>query len=126
MAELCVRRVYETDPKHDPTTDGTRVLVDRLWPRGLARDAARIDHWMRGVAPSDELRRWFGHDPARWLEFQACYHAELRASMHPDLARLRALAQGQGRVTLLFAARDDTHNNALALKTFLEQEHAEG
>uniref|UniRef100_B8DJQ0 Uroporphyrin-III C-methyltransferase n=1 Tax=Nitratidesulfovibrio vulgaris (strain DSM 19637 / Miyazaki F) TaxID=883 RepID=B8DJQ0_NITV9 len=124
MAELRVRRVYETAPAEgaDPagTNDGLRVLVDRLWPRGLARDNARIDHWLRGVAPSDDLRRWFGHDPERWQEFRARYHAELRASAHPDLALLRRLAAEQGRVTLLFAARDETRNNAVALKTFLD------
>ncbi|MBZ2171806.1 DUF488 domain-containing protein [Nitratidesulfovibrio sp. SRB-5] len=124
MAEVYVRRVYETAAAEgaDPagSNDGLRVLVDRLWPRGLARDNARIDHWLRGVAPSDDLRRWFGHDPERWQEFQARYHAELRASAHPDLALLRRLAAEQGRVTLLFAARDETRNNAVALKAFLD------
>ncbi|MBG3875762.1 DUF488 family protein [Desulfovibrio oxamicus] len=125
MAELRVRRVYGTAQADaanaSDADDGLRVLVDRLWPRGLARDAARIDHWLRGVAPSDALRRWFGHDPDRWQEFQARYHAELRVSAHPDLALLRRLATEQGRVTLLFAARDEARNNAVALKAFLVQ-----
>ncbi|WP_035064603.1 DUF488 domain-containing protein [Nitratidesulfovibrio termitidis] len=121
MAELRVRRVYETAPSVDATDDGVRVLVDRLWPRGLARDKARIDHWLRGVAPSDDLRRWFGHDPGRWREFLTRYHAELRASAHPELALLRDMAAGPGRVTLLYAARDEARNNAVALKAFLLQ-----
>lgn len=120
MAELRMRRVYEMGAANDDANDGLRVLVDRLWPRGLARDKVRIDHWLRGVAPSDELRRWFGHDPDRWQEFQTRYHAELRGSAHPDLALLRHLAASQGRITLLYAARDEARNNAVALKAFLE------
>ncbi|MEG6506836.1 DUF488 domain-containing protein [Nitratidesulfovibrio sp. 1201_IL3209] len=125
MGELHVRRVYESPDAADGG-DGLRVLVDRLWPRGLSREAARIDHWLRGVAPSDDLRRWFGHDPDRWPEFLARYHAELRASKHEDMERLRRLAAGPDRVTLLFAARDEARNNAVALKAFLEQEQGGG
>ncbi|MDR3042692.1 MAG: DUF488 family protein [Desulfovibrio sp.] len=125
MAELHVRRVYERAPADGADApdagDGLRVLVDRLWPRGLARDTARIDHWLRGVAPSDDLRRWFGHDPDRWQEFRMRYHAELRGSAHPDLALLRDLAAGPGSVALLYAARDEACNNAVALKAFLDQ-----
>lgn len=106
-----VRRVYDPPAPED----GFRVLVDRLWPRGLPR--ARVDLWMREVAPSDALRRWFGHDPARWPEFRRRYRAELAASEH--LPELQALAR-RGRVTLLFAARDVTRNNAVVLAEFLE------
>lgn len=122
MERLALKRAYEAP---DPD-DGLRVLVDRLWPRGLARDAARVDHWLRNVAPSDELRRWYGHAPERWPEFKARYHEELRTAHHEELHLLRMLAAGAGRVTLLFAARDVARNNAVALKTFLEQEQDGG
>jgi uncharacterized protein YeaO (DUF488 family) len=125
MGELQVRRVYESPDAADGG-DGLRVLVDRLWPRGLSREAVRIDHWLRGVAPSDDLRHWFGHAPDRWPEFLARYHAELLASKHEDMERLRHLAAGPDRVTLLFAARDEARNNAVALKAFLEQEQGGG
>ena len=93
--------------------DGTRVLVDRLWPRGLARARAKVDLWLKEIAPSDALRRWFGHDPTRWEEFAARYLAELTADPAPltELARIcRA-----GPVTLLFAAHDAERNNAVVL-----------
>ena len=122
MTQLALKRVYAPLGPDD----GLRVLVDRLWPRGLAREEARVDHWLRNVAPSDVLRRWFGHAPERWPEFQARYHEELRTTHHEDLHLLRTLASGAGRVTLLFAARDAARNNAVALKAFLEQEQAGG
>jgi uncharacterized protein YeaO (DUF488 family) len=112
-----VRRVY--DPPEP--ADGTRVLVDRLWPRGLAKARARIDHWYRDLAPSDALRRWFNHDPARWDEFRRRYREELRASGRWE--QVRALA-GQARrrtITLLFAAKDERYNNAVALAEFLRE-----
>jgi len=112
MLEL--KRVY--DPPS--TKDGYRVLVDRLWPRGLKRDGSRIDAWLKDVAPSDELRRWFGHDPARWEEFQARYSRELMAQ---ELVWQELLQRARkGRVTLLYAAKDAHRNNAMALKYFLE------
>ncbi len=98
--------------------DGARLLVDRLWPRGLRRVKARVDEWLKDVAPSDGLRRWFGHDVGRWTEFVRRYSAELDAkpeAWRPILERAR-----KGNVTLLFAARDDGHNNALALARYLE------
>jgi uncharacterized protein YeaO (DUF488 family) len=102
-----LKRVYE----ESAATDGTRVLVDRLWPRGLKKADAAIDRWMKDLAPSPELRRWFGHDPARWEEFRRRYSAEVRA--HAELLQeLRDLARS-GPVTLLFAARDETHNEAV-------------
>ena len=98
-------------------TDGTRVLVDRLWPRGIGKSAAAIDLWIKDVAPSTALRKWFGHDPARWLEFRLRYAAELRG--HRDgLAGLRALARRK-TVTLVFAARDERHNDAVVLRDVL-------
>jgi len=94
--------------------DGVRVLVDRLWPRGLAKTEARIDRWIKDLAPSTELRKWFGHDPARWDEFRRRYQAELagRAAL---MQELRALARQQP-VTLIFAARDEAHNEAVVLR----------
>ncbi|MGY1680280.1 DUF488 domain-containing protein [Geodermatophilus sp. SYSU D01176] len=108
-------RVYELDPG----AAGARFLVDRVWPRGVARDALALDGWLRDAAPSDELRRWFGHDPARWPEFRRRYVTELDA--RPEAwAPLRAAAAA-GDVLLLYAARDREHNNAVVLRDHLEQ-----
>lgn len=97
--------------------DGTRVLVDRLWPRGISKTDAALDLWEKELAPSAELRQWFGHDPARWMEFQERYAEEIRR--HPDaLGRLRALAR-EGTVTLVYGARDEVHNDAVALREIL-------
>lgn len=110
-----VKRVYDP-PERD---DGLRVLVDRLWPRGLAKEKAGVDLWLKEIAPSDALRRWFGHDPKRWSGFQAKYRAEI-AGEAEALAALEA-ARAQGDVTLLYAARDPDHNNAVVLKAVLEE-----
>ena len=111
---------FRTKRVHDPAAveDGRRVLVDRVWPRGLAKADAAIDEWLRDVAPSTELRRWFGHDPARWDEFVRRYHAELDA--RPESARTLLEAAARQTVTLCFGARDREHNNAVALKSWLE------
>jgi uncharacterized protein YeaO (DUF488 family) len=105
---------------YDPALpdDGVRLLVDRLWPRGLSKAAAAVDGWRRDLAPSDALRKWFGHDPARWDEFRRRYAEELRAFPH-ELAALRTQAAA-GPVTLLYAAHDREHNNAVALKEVVE------
>ena len=110
---LILKRVY--DPPD--AADGVRILVDRLWPRGVRKEAARIDRWMRDLAPSPALRQWFGHDPARWEEFCRRYRAELAARTEA-LEALRALAR-QRPVTLVHAARDARHNNAVALRAAL-------
>lgn len=111
---LRLKRAYEpADPG-----DGMRVLVDRLWPRGLHKDAAGIDLWLKEIAPSTELRQWFGHDPARWKEFQRKYRAELRA--HTDLLDKIKEALREGPVTLLFAAHDEEHNNAVVISDLLD------
>lgn len=112
---LRIRRVYDAPAP----ADGARILVDRLWPRGLKKEKARLDLWAKEVAPSDGLRRRFGHDPARWEEFRRRYVAELEArpeTWRPILDRLRA-----GTVTLVYAASDPVHNNAAVLKEFLEK-----
>ncbi|MDO5609452.1 MAG: DUF488 domain-containing protein [Pseudomonadota bacterium] len=102
------------------SSDGKRVLVDRLWPRGLAKAKAALDLWLKDVAPSTELRKWFGHDPAKWAEFQRRYRAELENN--PALATLKRMAE-QGDITLIFAARDEQHNEAVVLKHMLERGH---
>ncbi|HLW01343.1 MAG TPA: DUF488 domain-containing protein [Ktedonobacterales bacterium] len=113
-----LKRVYEAPEPED----GQRVLIDRLWPRGLKREDARLDAWLRDIAPSDGLRRWFGHDPARWDEFQARYRRELEDSAHQaELEKLRDLAQ-RDPVTLLFAAKDTEHCNAQVVRALLEAE----
>lgn len=109
------RRAYDA-PGDD---DGYRVLVDRLWPRGLSRDGARIDDWVSGVAPSDDLRRWFAHVPERWEEFRRQYREELIGNA--ELDRLLELS-AERPVTLVFAARDTERNNAVVLQELL-QEH---
>jgi len=108
-----LKRAYES-PAPD---DGTRILIDRLWPRGVKKADAAIDEWMKDIAPSTGLRKWFGHDPARWQEFRRRYQSEIR--QHPDeFDRLRTLAQ-HGRITLVFAAHDEAHNDAVVLKDLL-------
>ena len=108
-----IKRIY--DPPADD--DGCRVLVDRLWPRGMPRENAAIDLWLKDVAPSAALRQWFGHDPARWAEFKRRYRAELDGN--PVLGELRALLEHGRPVTLLFGAKDLDHNNAVVLRDYL-------
>lgn len=111
---------------HEPASprDGLRILVDRLWPRGVSKEAAALDHWARELAPSDALRRWYGHDPARWERFVARYFEELDA-MPEVVAGLRRVI-GDGPATLLFAAKEEQRNNAVALRRYLERERARG
>jgi uncharacterized protein YeaO (DUF488 family) len=112
-ANIRLKRAYEP-PAPD---DGTRILVDRLWPRGISKKKAAIDEWMTEIAPSTKLRKWFGHDPARWNQFRHRYAEELRGN--PDLiAQLRSLAK-QGPITLVYSARDDIHNDAVVLRNRL-------
>ena len=108
-----LRRAYDPAER----TDGVRILVDRLWPRGLRRDDACIDQWVKDLAPSNELRKWFGHDPARWDEFRDRYVAEL--NRHSDQVKeLRELAR-KGSITLVYSAHDEVHNNAVVLRDFI-------
>ena len=108
-----IKRVYE--PSED--SDGTRVLVDRIWPRGLTKEHASVDVWLKDIAPSAGLRIWFGHDPNRWREFQKRYFEELRPN-HAAVDRLTDLVSA-GKVTLLFGAHDIERNNAVALADYL-------
>lgn len=108
-----LKRAYEPAS----SSDGMRVLIDRLWPRGVKKADAKIDEWMKDIAPSSELRKWFGHDPARWPEFRKRYAAEIKE--HPEpLQRLRALAR-EGTLTLVFSASDEEHNNAVVLRDMI-------
>ena len=108
-----IKRAY--DPAQQ--TDGARFLVDRLWPRGLKKEALKAQAWLKSVSPSDGLRHWFNHDPARWAEFQRRYFAELDGEPEAWQPLLRAAQAGD--VTLLFSAKDAEHNNAVALKAYL-------
>ena len=108
-----LKRAYEPAASND----GTRILIDRLWPRGMKKVDAAIDQWIKEVAPSTVLRKWFGHDPARWTEFRSRYAAEVRQHRE-HLRRLRALAR-RGPITLIFSAHDEVHNDAVALRSFL-------
>lgn len=110
-----VKRVYD---RQEPE-DGPRFLVDRFWPRGMKKESLRIDGWLKDVAPSDALRRWFDHDPAKWEEFRHRYDAELKDNAAPWLPLLE-MARKQD-ITLLFSAHDIEHNNAVALRSFLEE-----
>ena len=107
-----LKRVY-AEPS---ATDGKRILVDRLWPRGLSKEKAQVDLWLKEVAPSNDLRKWFAHDPAKWPEFKKRYRAELK--QNPDaVAELKAAAKGN--TTLLYGARDTEHNEAVVLQELL-------
>ena len=112
---LKIKRVYDRAERHD----GKRILVDRLWPRGLSRRAAAVDEWMKDLGPSHELRKWFAHDPRRWPEFRRRYVRELRTQREPLTAIAREASRGP--VTLLFGARDPEHNQAVVLQGVIER-----
>lgn len=112
--EIKLKRAYEKPDK----TDGTRILVDRLWPRGLTKAKARIDLWLKEIAPSTELRKWFGHDPKKWKSFRKRYQTEIKS--HSDQVILIQHNARGGVVTLIYGARDEDHNEAVVLKEFLE------
>ncbi len=115
---ILIKRAYEPPG----ASDGVRLLIDRVWPRGLKKETLRIYSWFKDVAPSTALRKWFGHDPAKWEEFQARYFAELddRADAWEPILKI---AQGK-RVTLVYAAHDTEHNNAVALRAYLQKRRA--
>ena len=115
-----IKRVYEPAS----ADDGRRILVDRLWPRGLTKEKAGVDLWLKEIAPSAELRKWFGHDPAKWDEFRRRYHAELDSNGEALQALKEAI--GKGPATLLYGARDEQHNHAVALQDLLRGTHRQG
>ena len=109
-ANIKLKRAYDTPAPED----GMRILVDRLWPRGLSKQRAAIDQWMKDISPSTKLRQWFGHDPSRWDEFRRRYATEVH--QHPELLdQLRSLAR-KGQITLVYSASDEVHNDAVALR----------
>ena len=112
---ITIKRIYEPVEQDD----GARVLVDRIWPRGITKAEAALDLWLKEVAPSTELRKWFGHDPERWQAFQERYDGELDRN-EANVARLRGLT-AKGAVTLLYSARDAAHNQAVALRNYLDR-----
>ncbi|SRR6266487_3193397 len=117
---VAMKRAYDEAEE----SDGTRVLVDRLWPRGLSKERAHIDVWLKEIAPSNELRKWFGHEPEKFAEFREKYMAELSSGTGLEaLNKLRELAQ-QGPITLVFAAHDAEHSNAAVLLDILQHKHA--
>jgi uncharacterized protein YeaO (DUF488 family) len=116
MPAIRLKRAYEPPAPED----GLRVLVERLWPRGLTKERAAVDLWMKELAPSPELRKWYGHDPAKWTEFQTRYQAELRQK-DELVNELRNRGRGQS-MTFVYAAKDEHHNSALVLKRYLERQ----
>ncbi len=116
------RRMVKVKRIYDPSSpeDGKRIYIDRLWPRGLKKSEAIFDEWLKEIAPTDTLRKWFGHDPAKWNEFKKRYTKELE-SKEELLNKLKSEAK-RGRITLLYSAKDTEHNNAVALAAFLKSE----
>ena len=114
-SHIKIKRAYDAPDDGD----GYRVLVDRIWPRGVRREAAHLDAWLKEIAPSTELRKWFGHDPAKWEEFQARYRAELEAPERREALNELLEHARRGVVTLVYGARDTMHNNAMALRNLL-------
>jgi uncharacterized protein YeaO (DUF488 family) len=114
MPDILLKRAYDKPSE----SDGTRILVDGMWPRGVSKQEARIDIWLKDLAPSKELRKWFGHDPNKWNEFQSRYFQELQD--HPEAVNTIIDHTRKGPVTLVYAAKDTEHNNAVALKKYLQ------
>jgi uncharacterized protein YeaO (DUF488 family) len=112
-----IKRVYDAPSKED----GFRILIDRLWPRGISKGKAGIDLWLREIAPSDDLRRWFSHDPKKWEELKIRYEKELKEKREL-LEKIVRIEKEKGMVTLLYSARDEDHNNAVALSIILKKD----
>lgn len=112
-----IKRIYAPPEE----TDGVRLLVDRLWPRGVSKAAARIDEWRKDLAPSNVLRKWFGHDPSKWQEFQSRYRNELESAGKVEELRLMGEKARKETITLVYAARDEAHNNAVVIKKLIEK-----
>jgi uncharacterized protein YeaO (DUF488 family) len=110
-----IKRIYDASAPDD----GIRILVDRLWPRGLSKEKAKVDLWLKEISPSNELRKWYGHDPKKWSQFREKYSKELRA--HRELAELVIQKTKEGVVTLLYSSKEEKINNAVALKEYIEK-----
>ena len=114
-----IKRIYDQPAKED----GFRILVDRLWPRGISKEKAKVDLWLKEIAPSNELRKWFSHDPAKWDEFKKRYAMELEAKQ--DLIQeIKRMEKETGKVTLLYSSKETKHNNAIALKALIEKKES--
>lgn len=111
-----IKRIYEPPSKED----GFRILVDRLWPRGMSKESAQVDIWLREVAPSDSLRRWFSHDPKKWIEFKKRYCEELKEKKD-TISNIRSLEKEKKKITLLYSAKDTEYNNAVFLQEHLQK-----
>jgi uncharacterized protein YeaO (DUF488 family) len=122
MAGIRIRRVY-SEPS---ARDGVRILVDRVWPRGITKERARVAEWRKELAPSTSLRKWFGHDPAKWSEFRKRYRRELGRSELMDEVKMLARLSHKRTMTLVYSAADETHNQAVVLKELLEEIALEG
>ena len=112
-----IKRVYAPPDE----SDGVRFLVDRLWPRGVSKSAARIDEWRKDLAPSNNLRKWFDHDPSKWKEFRSRYRDELESAEKMDKLRILGERARRETITLVYAARDEAHNNAVVIKKLVEK-----
>ncbi|MFZ1077943.1 MAG: DUF488 domain-containing protein [Nitrosotalea sp.] len=110
-----IKRVYEKYKKDD----GFRILIDRLWPRGLSKNKSKVDLWLKDIAPSDELRKWFSHDPKKWDDFKMKYKKELKSKLEL-IRKVEQIEKEKGIVTLLYSAKDEEHNNAMVLKEILK------
>ena len=110
------KRAYETAE----SSDGYRLLVDRIWPRGVSKDELKLDQWDKGLAPSEALRKWFDHDPKKWAAFYQKYHHELRKNMPQETRKSLRKKAREGGLTLVYGAKDEAHNNAVALKMYLQ------
>ena len=116
MTQIVIKRAYEDAER----SDSPRILVVRIWPRGVAKADAELEAWLKGLSPSSELRKWFDHDPEKWEEFRQRYLKELKqAEAADDLKKLQSIVKEHKRITLVFAAKDTEHNNAVALRDFL-------
>ncbi len=113
---IIIKRVYNKPEKKD----GFRVLIDRLWPRGLSKEKAKIDLWLKDIAPSDKLRKWFSHDPKKWGDFQKKYKNELK-NKKEIIQRIKQIKKRKKVITLLYSAKDEEHNNAVVLREFLQK-----
>jgi len=110
-----IKRIYD----QAASNDGFRILVDRLWPRGLSKEKAKVDLWLRDIAPSDSLRKWFSHDPRKWVDFRIRYEMELKGKREL-LHKIKQAEREKGTVTILYSARDEKHNNAVVLSALLK------
>ncbi|MFZ1076151.1 MAG: DUF488 family protein [Nitrosotalea sp.] len=111
-----IKRVYESSSEED----GFRILIDRLWPRGLSKESAQIDAWLKDIAPSDNLRKWFSHDPKKWIEFKKRYYKELEEKKD-IVSKIRLFEKEKRMVTFLYSAKDKEHNNAVFLQEYMQK-----